>query len=635
MATLNKISKEILKFLPEDKISEIAFEAANIVLYTKDKDFFFDNGDSIKPIVDSLKKRIELRPDPDITIPKEKAEEIIRKIIPEEAGISEIIFDTRRSRVIIETDKPGVAIGKQGSLLRDIKTQTLWVPLIRRAPPMKSKLITNIRNVLYENSEYRRKFLDKTGHRIYDGWIREKKHEWVRLTYLGSGRHVGKSCIFLQTPESRILLDVGVDVSTNDENAYPYLDAPEFKIDELDAVIISHSHLDHCGFVPYLFKYGYRGPVYCTAPTRDTMALLVLDYIKIMKNDNREPIFDVEDVKQMVMHTICLDYEEVSDITPDVRITLYNAGHVLGSSMVHLHVGNGLHNILYTGDMKFARTQLLEPSVTEFPRLETLMIEATYGGKTNIVPSRKECEMQFAEFIKSVVERKGKILIPVLGVGRAQEVMMIVSELIKAKYMPEIPIFIEGMIWDVTAIHSAYPEFLNSDIRKLIFHKNENPFLSPLFRRVASAKERKEVLEDTGSCIVMATSGMLMGGPSVQYLKEFADSPRNMLLFVSYQAENTLGRRIQRGDREVTFPTGSNKVETVALKLEIQTLEGFTGHSDRRQLMNFIYKCTPKPKKVIINHGEASRCLDFASSIYKMYGIETTAPKNLEAVRLK
>jgi predicted metal-dependent RNase len=285
--------------------------------------------------------------------------------------------------------------------------------------------------------------------------------------------------------------------------------------------------------------------------------------------------------------------------------------------------------------MKFSKTQLLEPCVTEFPRLETLMIEATYGGKTNIVPSRKECEMQFAEFIKSVVARKGKILIPVLGVGRAQEVMMIVSELIRLKYMPEIPIFIEGMIWDVTAIHSAYPEFLNSDIRKLIFHKNENPFLSPLFRRVASAKERKEVLEDTGSCIVMATSGMLMGGPSVQYLKEFADSDRNMLLFVSYQAENTLGRRIQRGDREITFPTGSNKVETVPLKLEVQTLEGFTGHSDRRQLMNFIYKCTPKPKKVIINHGEASRCLDFASSIYKMYGIETVAPKNLEAVRLK
>ena len=128
---------------------------------------------------------------------------------------------------------------------------------------------------------------------------------------------------------------------------------------------------------------------------------------------------------------------------------------------------------------------------------------------------------------------------------------------------------------------------------------------------------------------------MLMGGSSVQYLKELADSEKNMLLFVSYQAENTLGRRIQRGDREITFPTGSNKIETVALKLEVQTIEGFTGHSDRRQLMNFIYKCTPKPKKIIINHGEASRCLDFASSIYKMYGIETTAPKNLEAVRLK
>ncbi len=635
MAVLNKISKEILKQIPENKVSEIAFEGANIVLYTKEKDFFLDGGDSVKQIVDMFKKRVELRSDPSVTLDKEKAEEIIRKLIPEDAGLSEIIFDQQRSRVIVEVDKPGVAIGKQGSILREIKSQTLWVPLIRRAPPMKSKLITNIRNVLYENSEYRRKFLDKTGHRIYDGWIREKKHEWVRLTQLGAGRHVGKSCVFLQTPESRVLLDCGVDVSTNDENAYPYLDCPEFKIDELDAVIISHSHLDHCGFVPYLFKYGYRGPVYCTAPTRDTMALLLLDYIKIMKGDNREPIFDIDDVKQMVMHTICIDYEEVSDITPDVRITLYNAGHILGSSMIHLHIGNGLHNVLYTGDMKFAKTQLLDPSVTEFPRLETLMIEATYGGKTNIVPSRKECEMQFAEFIKACVERRGKILIPVLGVGRAQEVMMIVAELIKAKFIPEVPIYIEGMIWDVTAIHSAYPEFLNSDMRKQIFHKNENPFLSPLFRRVGSAKERKQVVEDAGTCIVMATSGMLMGGSSVEYLKEFAGSERNMLLFVSYQAENTLGRRIQRGDREITFPTGTNRTESVALKLEVQTIEGFTGHSDRRQLMNFVYRCSPKPKKVIINHGEASRCMDLASSIYKMNGIETIAPRNLEAVRLK
>ena len=139
-----------------------------------------------------------------------------------------------------------------------------------------SKLIDNIRGVLYENSDSRRKFLDKTGHRIYDGWIRGKKNEWVRLSTLGGGRQVGRSCLLLQTPESRVLLDCGVNVA-NDQKAYPYLESPEFSIKELDAVIITHSHLDHSGFVPYFFKFGYRGPVYCTAPTRDVMSLLQLD----------------------------------------------------------------------------------------------------------------------------------------------------------------------------------------------------------------------------------------------------------------------------------------------------------------------------------------------------------------------
>ena len=164
------ILKEILSQLSDDKlISDAVFEGANIVLYTKDKEFFFDNKGEIKKIVDSIKKRIELRPDPSITMKQEQAEEEIRKIMPEEAGLSQIIFDTQRSQVVIEVEKPGVAIGKQGAVLRDIRTKTLWVPLIKRTPSIRSTLIENIRSVLYQNSDYRRKFLDRTGHRIYDG----------------------------------------------------------------------------------------------------------------------------------------------------------------------------------------------------------------------------------------------------------------------------------------------------------------------------------------------------------------------------------------------------------------------------------------------------------------------------------
>ncbi len=631
---MSKILKEILKNLPESKISDAGFEGANIVLYTKDKNFFLDNEGAIKKIVDDIKKRVELRPDPSIAMEIEEAKEEIRKIIPEEAGISNIIFDTHRSQVIIEAEKPGLAIGKQGLILREIRAKTLWVPLIRRTPALKSQLIENIRSVLYQNSDYRRKFLDKIGHRIYDGWIRGKKDEWIRLTYLGSGRQVGRSCLFLQTPESRILLDCGVDVAANDSNAYPHLDAPEFDINELDAVIVSHPHLDHCGFVPYLFKYGYRGPVYCTAPTRDVASLLLLDYIRIMKAEGKEPIFSTDDVKEMVKHTITLDYEEVTDITPDIRITLYNAGHVIGSSMVHLHIGNGLHNLLYTGDFKYGKSELLDVPPTEFPRVETLVMEATYGGKDNLMPSKKECDDLFAEIITKTVERGGKVLIPVLGVGRAQEIFLVVEGLVRSGKLQKIPVYVDGMVWDVTAIHTAYPEFLNGAVRKLIFHKDQNPFLADMFKEVGSHKERMQVIEETGACIVMATSGMLVGGPSVEYFKHFADNPKNTMIFVSYQGEGSLGRRVQRGEKEIAFVNG-NKQEMVKVSMELYTIEGFSGHSGRKQLMNFVYKCTPRPKKVITSHGESSRCLDLASSIHKMYRVETVAPRNLETVRIR
>jgi len=630
---MGEILKEILKIVPEDKISEAGFEAANIVLYTKDKDFFFDNGGIIKKAVKEFKKRIELRPDPSISMDAEKAEKEIKKLIPKEAKIGNMVFDHARSLVFIEAEKPGLAIGKQGALLREIREKTLWIPLVKRMPPIKSVLIENIRQVLYQSSEHRKKFLDKVGHRIYDGWIREKKNEWIRITYLGGGRQVGRSCLFLQTQESRILMDCGINVAAQGQEQFPYLDCPEFDINQLDAVIISHAHLDHTGFVPYLFKFGYRGPVYCTAPTRDVMCLLQLDYVKIMRSENKEPIYDTDDVKEMVKHTIVLDFEEVTDVTPDVRLTFYNAGHIIGSAMCHLHIGNGLHNLLYSGDIKFGKTPLLEPAHTSFPRLETLMIESTYGGKTNVMAAGSSQDDLLQDIIKRTVERNGKVLMPVLGSGRAQDVMVIIDEMIRKKEIPDVPVYIDGMVWDITAIHTAYPEFLNRTVRKLIFHKDQNPFMNPNFKRVGSKKERQELIDNEGACVILATSGMLVGGPSVEYLKQLGDNPLNSLVFSCYQGEGSLGRRIREGEREIIFKNGP-KQELVNIRMDVCRVE-ISDHSDRKQLMNFLFKCSPRPRKVLVNHGESSRCLDLASAMHKQCRIETLAPRNLESVRLK
>ena len=630
------IVEEILKLIPDrSKISETYFEGANIVLYTKDKDFFLNNNGIIKTIVDTIKKRVELRPDPAIALEIEKAEKIIRDIIPKDAGEINLLFDTQRSLVTLEVEKPGVAIGKQGEILKEIKRQTLWIPIVRRIPPIRSKIIENINFVLFENSEERKKFLHKVGKRIYGGWTKGRMDEWIRVSFLGAGRQVGRSCLFLQTPESKILMDCGINVAAqSNEEMFPLFEAPEFKIEELDAVIISHSHVDHVAFLPYLYKMGFKGPTFCTAPTRDIAALLCLDLINIAQKESNKAIYSSTDIKDMVMHTICLEYGEVSDITPDVRLTFYDAGHKLGSALCHLHIGNGLHNLLYTGDFLYENSNLLSAANTRFPRLETVIMEATYGGKQDTPPTRRECELFFTEIIKKTLARDGKVLVPVLGSGRSQEIMVILDKLVREGILPKIPVYVQGLVWDITAIHTAYPDFFNSKVRKLIYHKDENPFLSDMFKKVGSRKEMQEVVEEKGPCVILATSGMLTGGASLEYFKMLADNPNNSIVMTCYQGPGSIGRRLEDGEKQINFMNG-NKQEILQVKMDVHVIHGFSGHSNRAQLLNFVSNLEPKPKKLVMCHGESSKCLELASTLHKLTKLETLAPRNLEAIRLR
>jgi hypothetical protein len=306
--------------------------------------------------------------------------------------------------------------------------------------------------------------------------------------------------------------------------------------------------------------------------------------------------------------------------------------------MIHFNIGNGLHNFVYSGDSKFGKSRLLEPAETHFPRLETLMMESTYGGKENIAPSRKEAEEELIEYVNKVLSRGGKLLIPELGLGRAQETMLVIEDAIRNNRLPKVPIYIDGMIWDINAIHTAYPEFLSNSVRSLIF-QDKNPFVSDIFKQVGSGEERKNVIEG-GPCIVLATSGMLQGGASVEYFREFVDNSKNGICFVCYQGIGSLGRQVQEGLREVRFgqsnnAMGTGKEEVAQVLMEVKTIEGFSAHSNRSQLLAFVSNINPMPKKIIINHGEVSRALDLASSLYKMQKVETVVPKNLETIRLR
>ena len=613
-------------------ITEAGFEGANIVLYTDNENFFKSGERQIKEIVNEVKKRIELRADQKILLNSEKTEKEIRQIVPEEAELVNIIFDVHRSIVVIEAKKPGMVIGKQGSILEEIRTKTMWTPQVQRAPAIKSKITESIREVLYANNNYRRKFLNDIGKKIYNEWNPERADAWVRLTFLGSARQVGRSCLLLQTPSSKVLLDCGINVAAKGTERFPDFNIPEFNISQLDAVILSHAHIDHSGLIPYLYKMGYRGPVYMTTPTRDISSLLALDFIGVAYKQASKPLFGSKDVRDMVKHSVCLNFNEVTDVTPDIRLTFYNSGHVLGSAMVHLNIGNGAHNLLYTADYKYSKTRLLEPAITKFPRLESVITESTYGAKQDVLPSRKETEENLLKMFRETLNQKGKILLPELGLGHAQETMLRLEEAMRIGELPKVPIYIDGMMWDINAIHTAYPDFLSNRVRTQIF-QDKNPFTSELFSRVGSPHERKEVIEG-GPCIVMATSGMLQGGASVEYLKYFADNPKNLMVLSCYQGPGSVGRQIQDGERIVSLDPeyGGEKIE---IKLRVEMVTGLSPHAGRSEIISFFNNLRPKPKRIIVNHGEVSKSLDLASSLYKMHRVETNVPRMLETLKLR
>jgi KH/beta-lactamase-domain protein len=628
-----EISQYILEHVPrEAEVTRIEYEGPMLSVYTKKPEVLVDQSSIVAEIVGVIRKRIVVRPDPSVRLPETEAEKITRDLIAPEAEITDINFDPSLGEIIIETKKPGLVIGRNGEVLQEIIKKTKWRPHVLRSPPIKSKIITHMRHYLHSESKERERILRTIGERIF----RPKAFEVgdIRLTVLGGAQEVGRSAFLVKTRESSVLLDCGINPgSQRPFEAFPRFDSPEFQIDQLDAVVISHAHLDHCGLTPFLYKYGYDGPVYCSAPTSNLMTMLQLDYLDVANKQGVTAYYDQKDVRECVLHTIPLRFGVVTDIAPDIRLTLHNSGHILGSAMVHLHIGEGLHNIVYTSDYKFARTMLLEAAATEFPRIETVITESTYGGQDDFMPSRVEAEESLTHVINETLERKGKVLIPVPAVGRAQEIMLIIDGYMKRGLMKEAPVFIEGMISEATAIHTAYPEYLGREVRHSILHEEVNPFQSDYFTIVEHPSVRQGIIEGE-PCIVLATSGMLEGGPVIEYFKNWAEDEKNTIIFVSYQIEGTMGKRVQKGVNEVTMMDNEGKMAVVQVRMQVESIEGFSGHSDRRQLVNYLTHLKPKPERIFVCHGEKSKIMNLAGFLDHKAGICTVVPAILETFRL-
>ncbi|MDP6458818.1 MAG: beta-CASP ribonuclease aCPSF1 [Candidatus Bathyarchaeota archaeon] len=626
-----EIRNTILTNIPREiGITRIEFEGPRLALYAQKPEVLVEQSHIVADIAGRIKKRIVVRSDPSVRADELEAEKIVKGIL-QEAGLVQSYFDPTLGEVILEVEKPEIAIGKDGANLLEIVKQTRWNPNVVRSPPIHSLTIKQIRGFLYSKNKEREKFLREAGESIFRPIYNRTSD--VRVSFLGCTRHVGRSAVLVRSKESAILMDCGINPGSNRTvDAYPRFDTGEFDLSRLDAVVITHAHLDHCGFLPYLYKYGYDGPVYCSAPTASLMTMLQKDYLDVMNKEGRLPPYGAEDIYKAIIHTIPLNWGEVTDIAPDVRLTLHNAGHILGSSMAHLHIGKGLHNLVYTGDFKFGYTTLLESATSNFPRVETLIMESTYGAPDNITPPRSETDAEFVEYTNHIL-KKGKLIIPVPAVGRAQEILMVINKYMADGSLTEVPVYIEGMISEATGIHTAYPDYLSSELKDQILREGVNPFESNNFTAVKDHNRRDEIVEG-GPCIIMATAGMMEGGPVMEYFKRLAPDPENGLLFVSYQVAGTKGNRIQGGMRSIQVYNRDGKMSITNIGLTTHTISGFSGHSDRNQLVNFVRKMRPTPRRVFMVHGEESKCQNMARTVSRFRGVRAHSPNLLETFRL-
>ncbi len=625
-----EIEKKVSELVPSEcKLTKVECEGLDVVVYLGDIRAFYQNDQLIRKLAGSLRKRVLIRSDPASLRPPEESLKAIQQIIPADAKVNDIRFIPEFCEVMIEALKPGLVIGKGGSTLKSIIEQTGWAPQVVRQPTMASSTIKGVRSTFHKDAAARKKFLNTLGRKICSNL---PKSDYVKVTALGGFREVGRSCSLVETPNSRILIDCGINPDTSEPTkAYPYLSAMNLELEKIDAVVLTHAHLDHCGFVPYLYAYGYDGPVYCTPPTRDLAVLLQMDYINLASRNSGSAPYGIKDIQKQLSHMITFDYGEVMDITPEVKLTFYNAGHILGSAQVHLHIGDGLHNMVFSGDLKYGFTRLFDQSATQFPRVETLFVESTYGGRADVQPNRYDTDKRLTDMASQVLARRGKLLIPVFSVGRSQEIMLVLEEYFSRHPEMNYPVYIDGMVLEASAIHTAYPEYLRHNIQRRIL-SNDSPFESKIF--IPAKGDRKEIAEGDPA-IILAPSGMMTGGPVLDYLRLIAEDPKNALFFVGYQSTLSLGRKIQRGLKEVPMMGEDGRSNSLKINMEVDTVEGFSGHSDRNQLINYVKSVRPSPERVFTVHGDETKCDDLARSLSKICNVEARAPMDLDSIRLK
>lgn len=464
----------------------------------------------------------------------------------------------------------------------------------------------------------------------------------MQIAFLGAARNVTGSMFLLTVNGSRILLECGLFQGPRQEAFERNRHLP-FDAAKVDAMVLSHAHIDHSGNIPNLVRAGFRGNIHCTFATRDLCSIMLRDSAYIMESDvaylNKkrarrgepplEPIYTTADATRSLNNFVSMDYGRTTWIGPGVQLTFFDAGHILGSSLCVLDVEEGERRfrLLFTGDLGRDEMPILcDPEVV--PGVDYLITESTYGVRLHDTPD--DAERKLERVVNDTHARGGKVIIPAFSVGRTQEIVYALHRLTLSKRIPRLPVYVDSpLAINATEVFRLHPEYYDAETHAFML-EHRDPFGFSELDYLRRVEESKALNDRRDPMVIISASGMCEAGRILHHLKNNIESSRNTVLFVGFQAEHTLGRRILNGEETVPILG-----ERYRLNAHVESIDGYSAHADRDELLGYMHKLEPRRiKRAFLVHGEEEAALSLAEGLRELGMQETVVPELGQKVKL-